>query len=66
MSSSLRGDASRQHFSQHPQQIAQPERLGEPAAAALLEEAFGVGAGDVAGHEDDALGQPGVPAESVL
>jgi hypothetical protein len=43
-----------------PQQLAQPERLGQPGAAALLEEALGIGAGDVAGHEDEALaaGEP--------
>ena len=40
-----------------PQQIVQPERLGEPAAAALLEEPLRVGAGDVAGHEHDATRQ---------
>ena len=35
----------------------QPERLGEPAAAGLFEEPLRVGAGDVAGHEDDAARQ---------
>ena len=32
--------SQRKHFPQHPQQLPQPERLREPAAAALLEEAF--------------------------
>ena len=36
---------------------AEPERLGEPAAAALFEEALGIGAGDVTGDEDDAARQ---------
>ena len=40
------------HVADHAQQLRQPERLGQPAAAALVEEALGVGAGDVAGHED--------------
>ncbi len=33
-------------------EIAQPERLRDPAAAALFEKPLGFGAGDVAGHED--------------
>ena len=43
---------SPQRFPRHPHEIAQPERLRDPAAAALFEKAFGFGAGDVAGHED--------------
>ena len=44
------------------QQVAEPERLGEPAAAAVVEKAFGVGAGDVAGDEDDPPRERGVAA----
>ena len=40
----------------------QPERLGQPAAAGLLEEPLGVGAGDVAGDEQDAARRLGVIA----
>ena len=49
--------ALREHVAHGAQQVAEPERLGQPAAAALLEEALGVGAGDVAGDEDHALRQ---------
>ena len=45
---------SGQRVASGAQQVAQPERLGEPAAAGFFEEAFGIGAGDIAGHEDDA------------
>ena len=44
-------------LARRPQQVGQPERLGEPAAAGLLEEALGFGADDVAGDEDDAARQ---------
>ena len=36
-----------------PAEILQPERLGEPAGAGLLEKPLRVRAGDVAGHEHD-------------
>ena len=49
--------ASTQTVAHRAQQVAEPERLREPAAAALLEKSLGVGAGDVAGHEDHALRQ---------
>ena len=49
-----RGDRLRQRFARGAQQVAEPERLGQPPASALLEEALGVGAGHVAGHEDHA------------
>ena len=39
------------------QQVAESERLGKPATAAVLEKALGVGAGDVPGDKDDAAGQ---------
>src|SRR3989442_1600872 len=39
------------------QELGEPEGLGEPAAAALLEKAFGLGVRDVARHEDDAACQ---------
>ena len=45
---------SGQRVARGAQQVAQPERLGEPAAAGFFEEALGVGAGHVAGHEDHA------------
>ena len=44
----------RERFTHGAQQVGEPERLGEPAAAAVFEKALGVGAGDVAGDEDDA------------
>ena len=44
----------RERVAHAAQQVAEPERLGEPAAAALFEKALGVGAGHVAGDEDDA------------
>ena len=49
-----------QHLLRHAQQILQPERLGEPAAAGLLEEPLGVGAGDIAGDEEDAARHRGI------
>ena len=48
-----RGHRLRQRFARRAQQVGEPERLGEPPAPALLEKALRVGAGDVAGHEDD-------------
>ena len=51
------GDSLREHVARGAQQVAEPERLGEPGAAALLEEALRVGADDVAGHEDQPRGQ---------
>ena len=47
----------RERLADASQQVAEPERLGEPAAAALFEEAFGVRAGHVTGHEDHAASQ---------
>ena len=44
----------RQRVARGAQQVAEPERLGEPAAAGFFEEPLGVGARDRAGHEDDA------------
>ena len=44
----------RERVAHGAQQVGEPERLGEPAAAALFEKALGVGACDVAGDEDDA------------
>ena len=49
-----RRDSLREHVARRAQQVAEPERLGQPAAAALVEEALGIGAGDVARHEDHA------------
>ena len=49
--------AYRERLAHGAQQVAESERLGEPAAAAVLEEALGVGAGHVAGDEDDATSQ---------
>ena len=48
------GSGSGQRVARGAQQVAQPERLGEPAAAGFFEKALGVGAGDIAGHENDA------------
>ena len=47
------------------QQIPEPERLRQPAAAALLEKLLRVGAGHVAGDEDHALRQLRRAAASV-
>src|SRR3954453_2698379 len=44
----------REHFSRGAQQVLEPERLGQPAAAGLFEELLRFGAGHVAGDEDDA------------
>ena len=50
----LEPSPSSRHLPARPRSRSrQPERLGEPAAAALFEELLGVGAGDVAGDEDD-------------
>ena len=49
-----RPNGSGQRVASGAQQVAQPERLGEPAAAGFFEEALGIGAGHVAGHEDHA------------
>ena len=46
------GGRSGQRVARGAEQVSQPERLGEPAAAGLFEKAFGVGAGHIAGHED--------------
>ena len=51
----LSAEASMLSLQRVLQQIPQPERLRQPAAAALLEKPLGLGAGDIAGHEDDAL-----------
>ncbi len=48
------GPALHEHFAGRPQQVGEPERLREPAAAGVLEEPFRFGAGDVAGDEDHA------------
>ena len=45
-------DASAQRLARRADEVSQPERLWHPAAAALFEEALGLGAGDVARHED--------------
>ena len=48
------GDSGlRERFADGAQQVGEPERFGEPAAAAFLEEALGVGACDITGDEDD-------------
>ena len=41
-----------------PQEIGEPEGLGKPLTPAFLEEAFGVGSGDVIRNEHHPLGQP--------
>ena len=51
------GAALHENVARRAQQVAEPERLCEPAAAALFEKAFRVGADDVAGDEDHALRQ---------
>ena len=43
-----------EHVAREPQQVGEPERLRQPPAAALFEEASGLGAGDVARDEYDA------------
>ena len=50
----VRGDraALSDHVARDAQQIGEPERLGQPAAAAVFEKSLGLGAGDVAGDED--------------
>ena len=45
---------SGQRVARGAEQVAQPERLGEPAAAGLFEKALRVGAGHIAGHENHA------------
>ena len=53
-SSRARGARLRERVACGAQQVAEAERLRQPAAAAVVEEALGVGAGDVAGDEDHA------------
>ncbi len=48
------------YFPGHSQEFVEAERLGEPAATALGEEAFGFGANHVAGNEHDVVGHLGV------
>src|SRR6185295_12386073 len=49
---------SGQPLAHRSQQIAEPERLREPATAAVLEKFFRLGPGDIAGDEDDVLREP--------
>ena len=42
----------------------EPEGLGQPAAAAVLQKSLGFGAGDVAGDEDDAPRHVGMRRDS--
>ena len=49
-----RGRRLRERFARRAQQVAEPERLGQPETAGFLEESLGVGARHRAGHEDHA------------
>ena len=56
----LTGARSAQYFAGDFQQIFQAKRLGQPAAAGLFEEPFGIGPGDVAGDEQHAAREAGI------
>ena len=57
--------ALRKRVPDGPQEIAKPERLGEPAASALIQELLGVGSRNVARHENDAPLIVGAASDSV-